>query len=289
MRDDTAPIIAMPALDKIVIKGYKSIASAEVEVRPINVLIGANGSGKSNFLSAFSFLARIREGRLREHVAKSGGAGRLLHFGPKVTESMFFRLSFDDERNGYDVTLEPTETDGLVPLSETVYFWDKARHPLKPFDKPLRSRDGEAGISDERQRKGVALHVRQCLKSWRRYHFHDTGSSSPMKATIDLDDNRFLRPDGKNLAAFLYFLRKKHEAVYQQIRKTVRLAAPFFDDFVLEPMRLNEATIRLQWRHRSVSDAIFDAAALSDGTLRFIALGNRSPPPQEKKKFFSLP
>ena len=55
------------------------------------------------------------------------------------------------------------------------------------------------------------------------------------------------------------------------IRRTVQLVAPFFDDFFLEPQALNEDTIRLEWRHRG-SDGYFDAASLSDGTLRFIAL-----------------
>ena len=86
-----------------------------------------------------------------------------------------------------------------------------------------------------------------------------------------VDDNDFLRHDGSNLAAFLYYLREKHGRSYDMIRRTVQLVAPFFDDFILEPRRLDEDTIRLQWRHRG-SDDYFDAASLSDGTLRFIAL-----------------
>ena len=43
-------------MDYIEIKGYKSIKDARIELRPINILIGANGSGKSNFLSFFEFL-----------------------------------------------------------------------------------------------------------------------------------------------------------------------------------------------------------------------------------------
>ena len=63
----------------------------------------------------------------------------------------------------------------------------------------------------------------------------------------------------------------KEPTSYDMIVRTVRLVAPFFDDFVLEPQALNEDTIRLVWRHRG-SDAFFGASSLSDGTLRFIAL-----------------
>jgi predicted ATPase len=92
-----------------------------------------------------------------------------------------------------------------------------------------------------------------------------------MKKTARLNDNRFLRPDGSNLAAFLYYLHRMRETSYDLIRRTVQRVAPFFDDFLLEPQKLNPDTIRLEWRHKS-SDAYFDAASLSDGTLRFIAL-----------------
>ena len=46
----------MPAIESIAIKGFKSIRNVKVPLRNINVLIGANGSGKSNFLEVFSFL-----------------------------------------------------------------------------------------------------------------------------------------------------------------------------------------------------------------------------------------
>ena len=68
-----------------------------------------------------------------------------------------------------------------------------------------------------------------------------------MKKTADVNDNRYLRPDGSNLAAFLYLLREKHEDSYRSIAGTVRQAAPFFRDFQLEPQRLNTDKIRLEW------------------------------------------
>ena len=73
------------------------------------------------------------------------------------------------------------------------------------------------------------------------------------------------------MAPFLYYLREKHESSYSLIRRTVQRVAPFFDDFALAPQQLNEDKIRLEWRHKG-TDAHFDAASLSDGSLRFIAL-----------------
>ena len=117
----------------------------------------------------------------------------------------------------------------------------------------------------------AVVEIQDHLQRWRVYHFLDTGASSPIKKHNDLHDNRFLRPDAANLAAFLYLLHEKHSSEYDLIRRTVRLVAPFLEDFRLEPLALNPDKIRLEWRHQR-SDAYFDASSLSDGTLRFVAL-----------------
>lgn len=261
----------MPKLDTITVKGFKSIASIEkLKLGAINVVIGPNGSGKSNFIGVFSFLYAIREGRLQDYVIKAGGAEKVLHFGSKVTKELHVHISFHDGRNQYEIGLQPTDADELIPKTEMVYFWNKAQYPEGPVGHGIARIGKEGGISDPKD-SPIATYVRGHLDRWRLYHFHDTSSSSPMKKTADVNDNRHLRPDGSNLAAFLYYLRQKHEVSYSLIRRTVQRVAPFFEDFLLEPQKLNPDTIRLEWRHKN-SEAYFDASSLSDGTLRFIAL-----------------
>lgn len=262
----------MPELDTITVKGFKSLASIEsLPLRAINVIVGPNGAGKSNFIGVFSFLHAIREGHLQDYVIKAGGADKVLHFGTKVTQKIEIGITFQEGVNRYRIELSPTATDQLYPNAEIVSFWNKDKYPTgRPFDEVLPARGLEAGISDPRSRK-IAEYVRSHLDRWRLYHFHDTSSTSPMKLTGDINDNRFLRPDGSNLAAFLYFLRQRHEASYALIRRSVQRVAPFFDDFQLAPQQLNQSKIRLEWRHRN-SEGFFDASSLSDGTLRFVAL-----------------
>jgi len=101
-----------------------------------------------------------------------------------------------------------------------------------------------------------------------------------MKKTADVNDNDYLRPDGSNLAAFLYLLKEKYEGSYSLIRRTLQRVTPFFDDFNLKPTSLNEDKIRLEWRHKN-SNLYFDAASLSDGTLRFIVLATLFLQPEE--------
>ena len=258
----------MPELDYITIKGFRSIAAIEeLPLRSINVLIGPNGSGKSNFVSVFSFLQAIRDGGLQDYIAKAGGADRLMHFGTKVTKQIDIKISFSGQVNEYEIFLEPTDLDEMIPR-DIVYFWNKSRYG-EPLGQLLPRSGMEAGISSDQSR--ISGYIRGHLSSWRLYHFHDTSRTSPMKSGAQIDDNRFLRPDGSNLAAFLYYLRKQHSDAYNLIRGTVQQVAPFFRDFRLEPLRLDESKVRLEWLHEG-SDDYFDASALSDGTLRFIAM-----------------
>lgn len=258
------------ALDYVTVRGFKSIASIrELALRSINVVIGPNGSGKSNFIGVFSFLHAVREGHLQDYVRKAGGADQLLHFGSRATDEIEIHLSFREEVNQYRLSLRPTADDSLYPASETVYFWDKSKHQ-RPYSEGLAPRGREAGISDPNVKR-IADWVRHRLGEWRLYHVHDTSVNSPMRKTAQLNDNLFLRPDGSNLPAFLYLLQRRHAEAYGLIRRTVQRVAPFFDDFLLQPDPLNEETIRLAWKHKT-SDQYFGASALSDGSLRFIAL-----------------
>ena len=262
----------MPALDSITIKGFKSIRSIEnLALGGVNVLIGPNGSGKSNFIGALTFLEAVRTARLQSYVRRAGGAEKLLHFGSSETDAITIHVLFENQVNQYELILEPTDADTLYPYSEWLSYWNKEAYSDRgPYQLPLQARQNEAGISYS-DSHGIATHVRRHLRGWRLYHFHNTGSSSPMTRTADVNDNRRLRPDGSNLPPILYLLWKKHRNHYRAIRDTVRLAAPFFDDFVLEPEELNEDKIRLEWTHQGVDD-YYDASSLSDGTLRFMAL-----------------
>ena len=276
----------MSTLDWITVKGFKSIKSIEeLDLRPINVLIGSNGAGKSNFMEVFSLLNAIRLGGLRDYVMRCGGADKILHFGSKATPYLSVRIHFENEKRRYRdyiIKLAPDNADGMFPSSELVFTTDKQDidDEVDGAGFDLKGQDGEAGIYSSEERSGAIPFIRKHLSHWRLYHFHDTSASSPIKKTVAVNDNRFLRHDGSNLAAFLFYLREVHGRSYDMIRRTVQLVAPFFDDFILEPRRLDEDTIRLEWRHRG-SDGYFDAASLSDGTLRFIALATLLLQPRE--------
>lgn len=106
------------------------------------------------------------------------------------------------------------------------------------------------------------------------FHFHDTSSTSPLRQSCALEDNRYLKTDGNNLAAFLYQLKHNRPKRYQRILKTVQSVAPYIADFILEPSitKGKEDQIALRWIEKNNPESNFSAYQFSDGTLRFIAL-----------------
>jgi predicted ATPase len=259
----------MHSLDKIAVTGFKSINQMELELYPLNLLLGANGAGKSNFIGVFELLNQIVNQNLQLFVGKVGGADQLLHYGRETTDELRLHLQFG--RNAYECVLVPTTNDTLIFAEETVYYHSPAGGHQK--HRSLGSGHKETRLYEDvtRSPRGMGTYVLDAMRSWQIYHFHDTSDSAKMKGTSDLDDNRFLRPDAANLAAFLYLLQKTNPLYYQSIVDTVRLVAPFFDDFMLRPSPFNLNKIKLEWREKG-SDTYFDATLLSDGTLRFISL-----------------
>lgn len=230
--------MASDSFRSITIKGFRSIRSIEdLYLRPVNLLIGANGSGKSNFIEAFIFLGAADAGEMSSYVAYQGGADKLLHFGSKVTQTIYVLV---ESQNGYNLIA----------------------HYFSTADDSLAGAVTKGGLWGESSNGGP---------SFNRYRFSDTGDNSPFKKTNELHNNRSLTRLGGNLASFLYRIKHSYPDSYGLIRKTIRQVAPFFEDFQLEPLALNPNTIKLEWRHVG-SDEYFDASSLSDGTLRFIAL-----------------
>lgn len=103
-------------MDSIRIFGYKSFKKLSVQLHPINLLIGANGAGKSNFLSLFEMLGNIYEKRLGAYVAQVGGVDKLLYQGRKVTDRIAVNLLI--AKSEYDLAL--LESDGKLIVEREV-------------------------------------------------------------------------------------------------------------------------------------------------------------------------
>lgn len=255
-------------LNKIKVSGFKSIRALEMEMHDLNVLIGANGAGKSNFIGLFKFIRNLVEERLQVFVAQQGGAEKMLYRGSEVTNAM--EVELDISPNHYQFRLLPGKRDNLIFDYEYCFFDTR---PDKRYAEDINQTRTESDLAAyTRQKKyGVGNNIYEVLSAWRVYHFHDTSDTARVKKTGKLHDADFLREDASNLAAFLYVMNKVNPLHYQRIVKTVQLVIPFFKDFVLEPVPENKNNILLRWSDTH-SNMVFDADDFSDGSLRFICL-----------------
>jgi predicted ATPase len=215
----------------------------------------------------------ITKKNLQNTVAMWGGANTLLYNGPKVTREITAELEFEDKNKEtlkYHLRLGFGFQSRLVIADE---FADKIEGDIltsfritgggteSSYDIPP---PGAVGLNHE---------IYHLLKSIRVYHFHDTSFEARIMSMGNIVDFKTLHGDFGNLAAFLYmmWLNDKSGSYYKRLIETIRLFAPFFDDFALDPLPANNQQIVLAWKQFG-SDLTFGAQHFSDGTLRMIAL-----------------
>ncbi len=258
-------------LTKVTIQRFMSLRSVEFEVGQLNVLIGANGAGKSNVLSFFDLLGFIQEKRLQLWMAQHGRLDRVAFGGAKQSPDFEFALEFGNGSQGYRAVI--AEGTGGSAYFRSEDTWGTGTNYQQPFSLPLGQGHAETRLYDEAVEwpNGVAAWTLASLSGCKRYHFHDTSASAAVKQSQPTGDNAELRRDAGNLASFLLRLKETDPGSLARIVDAVRSVAPFFDHFVLEPDPIRNDQIRLRWRHRD-NDMFADASMLSDGTLRFICL-----------------
>lgn len=263
------------AIDTITIRGFKSIRRLDdFPLAKLNVLIGANGSGKSNFVSFFTFLREVVEGRLQKTVNLAGRADALLHHCSSDADEnqVFARLVFG--ANAYSFKLERTNDNRLIFDDERIVYDGTSRG--LPVNRSIGSGHDESKLKEQIQpgnkNNNISIYIYNGIKDWIVYHFHDTSLDAKMRSDQSVRDWDNLRFDASNIAPFLLKMQKDEPRSYELIRDTVRLIAPFFDDFLLRPQDfLLDELVRLEWKQKG-SDFPFQPTQLSDGTIRFICL-----------------
>lgn len=245
-------------MESIDIKGFKSIKELQLPLKPINILIGANGSGKSNFLSFFELLQNIYRKNLQGYVALNGGVDKFLYNGSKVTQEIEGKLTFS--ANSYSFTLKKGENN-LTFSKETLSYYDNNYYEVSNFSS-------ETYLHSSGMPR--AEYIKDYLEEVRKYHFHDTGKNAPFHKTSNIKtDFLYLYSNGSNIAALLYKIKQEKPKTYNWILQTIQSIAPYFLDFVLNP---NEnGYIELLWRNK-FNEQLYNTYNFSDGTLRFIAL-----------------
>ena len=253
-------------LEKIKVENFKSIKKMDLSLKPLNIIVGPNGVGKSNFIGVFDLLYNIGEKQLQRYTSVNGGADRFLHFGSKVSNNISIKLAFPI--NTYECRLLYATGNKFVFDKEEGCVTGGGYHSKCDIFTETGAEESKFQYLNS---DSIGGYIKDYLNGLRKYHFHDTTKESPLKQSSKKNDCGRLRGDGSNLAAMLYRFKERdvYQSYYNKIVEIIRMVAPFFEDFILEPDENDNIT--LVWKHKD-SDKYFDAFDLSDGTLRFIAL-----------------
>ncbi len=280
-----------PRIERLRIRGFRSLADVDFFPRPdASALIGANGSGKSNFVKFFNMLSwMLKARRLQEFVGREGGADDQLHGGNETTSRLDAEVSIRTHtgRNDYRFTLAYAHPDELLFTEEAFRYSRDDIDDSAPWHH-LGSGYREARIVEAGhpgaapQAPGVppqtARTVTYLLRDCAAYQFHDTGSTSSFKKSWDATDHARLRTDGGNLPAILYGLERDDLHRYEGICRHIRRVLPGFDRFQLDEQY---GKVALRWRSTH-TDKTYGAHLTSDGSLRFFALATLLNLPAEK-------
>jgi predicted ATPase len=259
-----------PRIQRLKLSGFRSIQALDLEFKPINVLIGANGSGKSNlieFLRMLRFMADST-GQLRGYVGTLGGASQLLHFGSAISRVMAFEIELNAGKgaNRYAAELAGAAGGTLVFLNETyLYAKHSAQSPLKASSLGAGHAESKLGEATSETPKVIQRFLREI----RVHQFHNSSFNSPLRASAALHSARHLHESGGQLAAVLKRIQDTQPERYRWILDYIRLIYPSFLDF--EFIAMGDASVRLGWRER-MNEYVFDIDQASDGTVRFFAL-----------------
>lgn len=266
-----------PRLIRLSLEGYRSFHSEAIDFGDLTVLLGANGSGKSNLVSFFRMLGFLGTGALQEYVGREGRSNSLLFGGRRMSPQLRAKVVFEgrDHATGRRTTTTYAIRLGDAAPDTLIFLEERARYHRSDFQTPqdilLGAGHRESRLLD-REDDDTCRVLLRLLRECRSYHFHDTSSVADVRRHRYIGDNRYLRADAGNLAAYLHLLERTRPDAYRRIVDAVRLVFPAFADFSLAPSPTNDQEIVLNWREQGRADHLFGPHQLSDGSLRFMAL-----------------
>ncbi len=237
----------------------------------LNVVVGGNGSGKSNFISALRMVKGLISGYLNTGVVPwMGGVSDMLYRGLTHTDQIRVEMTWSSHASYY-AKLQATASNSFVLAGEGYAMLDSWKE--LGFNN-LGESNLSANAKNENETDAVCREVYSNIRSWNFYHFSDSGVTSGMRREQIIEDEERLRVDGSNIAPFLYGMKRRFPDAYKEVVNTVRVALPFFDDFLLKPITTTQhpkTTVKLCWTQKG-SDYPMQPYHLSDGAIRFICL-----------------
>lgn len=274
---------------RLQVEGFRHLRNLDLSLAPLNVLIGANGVGKTSVLEVMNLLAASADGHLQEVISEAGGPSSLITHDRKEpmrlalsmpmagADPVEYELSLQPGALGYGLPQERlTQRRGAnaeVPFkyidsqgSDIRYFDVETRKLLRPTwaHKPL-----ETSLSQVPKMFREPEHFRQVLASSTLYHALDVSPRAPVRLPQPMRPAPMPGRDGEDLVSCLYFLRETARDRFEAVEDALRVAFPNFERMDFPPVAAG--SLIMAWKERHYTQPLY-AHQLSEGTLRFLWL-----------------
>ncbi len=284
-----------PFLRRVRIRGYKSIAFCDVQLEPFTILVGRNASGKSNFLDALAFLRDVIAKGAHEAVKQHGGREAILcrltdtgriaieieagYLSQRETIPWTARFQVElgiPANKAPQIVREEVELESATGHRHTAYTVENGRVawargesfglPITEWSNGNRVLLGMYGVSP-------FLELLERLESIQTYNFNP----EVIRPLQRRDHGGFLERDGSNLASTIETTGEIDKWAIDRAKRYLAIITNSAEFAGVEQRGGDEAL-----RFRVVRDGSrpndpleFDAASMSDGTLRHICCPNR--------------
>lgn len=272
------------------VEGYRRLCDVDLPLAPFNVLIGANGVGKTSVLEVMSLLAASAAGRLDETIRTGGGISSLITLGRQ--EPLRVQLEMPDADANrtplkYELSLS-TAPLGFRIVSEELTqqlnadpppfkYIDSRGSDIRYFDVDSKSlvrptweyKPFETSLSQVPRMFRPAERFREVLASLGLFHALDVSPRAAVRQPQPMQLASIPGQNGENLVSCLYYLRETNRDRFESIEDSLRAAFPTFERIDLPPVAAGQ--LSLAWRDKNYRQPLY-GHQLSEGTLRFLWL-----------------
>ena len=285
----------MNTFERIHIQGFRRLFDVDIKLNPLNVLIGANGSGKTSILDVFSLLANSASGKLNESLSEQNGIDANLSnlAAANAGKSQFmsfelamhvpsykpieYRLAISPQGASYKIADEllsqyggrPEPFKHIVAHHDNVvyYEWKLSKKGLVRPNWEYNPK--ESALSQVPKMFREPEDFRKRLASSTHYHVLDVSRRAPIRLPQQMRDATLPGHDGEDLVSCLFTLRETDPDRFELIEATLRAGFPSFERLNFPPVAAG--TLAMTWKDRN-SKYPFYMHQLSEGTLRFLWL-----------------
>jgi predicted ATPase len=280
----------MNSFERITIEGYRRLFNVQIDMRdrPLTVMIGANGAGKTSLLEIFSLLAASANAQLANKISELGGLPDIitrdransiaisLSMSVPGYAPLNYQLEVALKGFTYEIVRETlTENNPLVlePFKhidsfglDVKYFNFEDEKLLRPnWDhNPL-----ETSLAQVPKMYQEPEHLRKQLASCTFYGALNVAPKSPVRLPQSMRPATLPGANGEDLVSCLYYLRETDPERFEIIEDTLAVAFPDFERLSFPPVAAG--TITMTWKDKNFSKPLY-MHQLSEGTLRFIWL-----------------